>query len=101
MLVGRVVMVDFVDENETNKVLRFLSQNGKTLFEPAVSFNVLKTTPVSGITVTIYPDEKTAELGAKERDNVFKEWSSSIVQTTILEAEVSSVVSKSLEYSKY
>ena len=101
MLVGRVVMVDFIDENETDKMLKFLSQNGKSIFESAVSFNVLKTTPSSGVTVTIYPNEKTAELGANERDNVFKEWSRSIVQTTILEAKVSSIFSKSLEYSKY
>mgnify|MGYP001261145979 FL=1 len=101
MFVGRVVMVDFVDENETDKMLRFLSQNGKTLFESKVSFNVLKTTHSSGMTITIYPDEKTAESGAEERDRVLKEWSTSIVQTTILEAEVSSVASKSIEYSKY
>ena len=42
MLVGRVVMIDFIDENETEKMLRFLSQNGKKLFGSAVSFNVLK-----------------------------------------------------------
>tara|TARA_B100000902_G_scaffold358012_1_gene372828 strand:+ start:190 stop:495 length:306 start_codon:yes stop_codon:yes gene_type:complete len=101
MLVGRIVMLDFVDEIEAEKMLRFLSQNGKTLFKSAVSFNVLKTTPSSGMTVTIYPDEKTAEIGANDRDHVFKEWSNSIVQTTILEAEVSSVFSKTLEYSKY
>ena len=101
MLVGRVVMVDFVDENETEKMLRILSQNGKNLFASALSFNVLKTTSSSGMTLTIYPDEKTAEIGADDRDKVFKEWSTSIVHTTILEAEVSSVVSNNLEYSKY
>ena len=101
MLVGRIVMVDFVDEIEAEKMLRFLSQNGKTFFKSVASFNVLKTTPSSGMTVTIYPDEKTAEIEANDRDNVFKEWSNSIVQTTILEAEVSSVFSKTLEYSKY
>ena len=53
------------------------------------------------MSLTIYPDEKTAEIGADDRDKVFKEWSASIVHTTILEAEVSSVVSKNLEYSKY
>ena len=101
MLVGRIVMIDFTNENETDNMLRFLSQNGKMLFESAISFNVLKTTASSGMTVTIYPDEETAQLGANERDNVLEEWSKTIVQTTILEAEVSSVVSKSLEYSKY
>ncbi len=101
MLVGRVVMVDFVNENEAEKMLKFLSQNGKALFESAVSFNVLKTTPSSGITITIYPDEETAEIGAKDRDKVFKEWSTSITHSTILEAEVTSVVSNNLEYSKY
>ena len=101
MLVGRVVMVDFVDENETEKLLRFLSQNGRKLFGSALSFNVLKTTSFSGMTLTIYLDEKTAEIVAGDRDKVFKEWSTSIVHTTILEAEVSSVVSNNLEYSKY
>ena len=47
-LVGRVVMVNFSDENETDKMLRFLSQKRKSTFESAVSYNALKTTPSSG-----------------------------------------------------
>ena len=88
MSVCRVVMADFVNEEEADKFLTHLSERGKELYQRAETMLVLKTTETSGMSVTVYPNEEAADQGAEIRKELFSEWSGKIVQSTALDAEL-------------
>ena len=88
MSVCRVVMADFVNEEEADKFLTHLSERGKELYQRAETMLVLKTTETSGMSVTVYPNEEAADQGTEIRKKLFSEWSGKIVQSTTLDAEL-------------
>ena len=88
MSVCRVVMADFINEEEANKFMMLLSERGKELYQHAETMLVIKTTETSGMYVTIYPDEEAANYSTEIRKELFDEWSEKIIQSTTLDAEL-------------
>ena len=94
MSVCRVVMADFINENEATKFMKLLSERGKELYPEAASMLVIKTTETSGMTVTIYPDEEAADHGAEVRRKLFEEWSGRIINSVSHDAELIGQITK-------
>ena len=88
MSVCRVVMADFINEEEADKFMLLLSERGRELYQRAETMLVIKTTETSGMSVTIYPNEEAADSGTQIRKELFSEWSGKIIQSTTLDAEL-------------
>ena len=72
MSTARINMLEFDSEEDLNQRARTYQKDAPTLFPNAEILLTIKTGPTTAMSVSIYPDEKSAEESLIQRDKHFK-----------------------------
>ena len=72
MSVARINMLEFETEDDLNKRAELYEKDAPTLFPNAEILLTIKTGPTTAMSVSIYPDKKSAEKALIRRDKHFK-----------------------------
>ena len=72
MSVARINMLEFETEDHLSKRAELYEKDAPTLFPNAEILLTIKTGPTTAMSVSIYPDEKSAEKALIRRDKHFK-----------------------------
>ena len=72
MSIARINMLEFETEDDLNKRAKLYEKDAPKLFPNAQILLTIKTGPTSAMSVSIYPDEKSAEESLIRRDKHFK-----------------------------
>ena len=72
MSTARINMLEFDSEEDLNQRAEMYQREAPELFPNAEILLTIKTGPTSAMSVSIYPDEKSAEESLIQRDKHFK-----------------------------
>jgi hypothetical protein len=88
MTLANVNIFEFHDESKANDWISWYNIQGPVGFSEAEILLFVRTGPTSGITVSVYPNEKAREAGSEARNEFKKQQSKYISDITVLEGEV-------------
>ncbi len=71
--VTRVNMIEFSSEAEMREQQSWFQANGPSLFPECILLTSVQTGPTSVMSISVYPDQETADQAMAARNKVFKD----------------------------
>ena len=71
--VTRVNMIEFNSETEMTEQQKWFQANAASLFPECILLTSVQTGPTSVMSISVYPDKKSADQAMATRDKVFKD----------------------------